>query len=525
MALSIGSFAKLAGVSPRTLRHYEQIGLLPAPPRSGNDYRVYDAKLLPRIQRIRKLQTLGFALPEIREILRFAEVDLSESFGRKLAEVVERIRTLQDRKEQLEQLLSVAHRIDSETDSAFPAESAPKPIPERERKQFMEKFTDIVRQEILTGIKARCGVVTESHRRYLERDVALYATPERSAVLTAIKDCVDFARAHGLRLGPGRGSAPASLAFFSLGLGAIDPTHYDLTPERLEALDWNVHIDVEYERGLAFTEYCRKRSAALPRGRIEAFRMPLIDILAETDHRIGHPFDADAIDDDSDLVLAPFRAGDLSRIFLFDASADTLVARVFPEPVLFHGTVGVAEFLSAQSIDSFRDVLNAVAVWRPTRHGQVPERIENYLRARKNPVPYPFLMSELQGTLAPNGGCVLYHEDLIRILRAYTAWPGERCNRLRVALFRKDMDAARDDLSELRRLAPSAVADLIERESPNTFCFAHTVAFGRFTKRTALLKTLHRAEYLVAIDAFESKHALRWDDIGVRTGGVSLLQS
>ncbi|GAA3223091.1 MerR family transcriptional regulator [Oerskovia jenensis] len=66
---SIQEIARLAGTTSRTLRHYDDVGLL-APSRVGhNGYRYYDGPALVRLQRILLLRDLGVGLPAIAEIL------------------------------------------------------------------------------------------------------------------------------------------------------------------------------------------------------------------------------------------------------------------------------------------------------------------------------------------------------------------------------------------------------------------------------------------------------------------------
>jgi MerR family transcriptional regulator, thiopeptide resistance regulator len=69
MDWSIHDIARLAGTTSRTLRHYDQIGLL-APSRVGaNGYRYYDDAALMRLQRILLLRELGLGLPAIADLL------------------------------------------------------------------------------------------------------------------------------------------------------------------------------------------------------------------------------------------------------------------------------------------------------------------------------------------------------------------------------------------------------------------------------------------------------------------------
>jgi len=67
--LLVGRLAKLSGVRPDTIRFYERIGLLPKPQRLASGYRIYDDATLKQVRFIRKAQSLGFSLDEIRRIM------------------------------------------------------------------------------------------------------------------------------------------------------------------------------------------------------------------------------------------------------------------------------------------------------------------------------------------------------------------------------------------------------------------------------------------------------------------------
>ncbi|MGW9159244.1 MerR family transcriptional regulator [Microbacterium sp. NPDC055665] len=66
---SIQEIARLAGTTSRTLRHYDDIGLLPPSRIAPNGYRHYDGRALVRLQRILLLRELGLGLPQIAEVL------------------------------------------------------------------------------------------------------------------------------------------------------------------------------------------------------------------------------------------------------------------------------------------------------------------------------------------------------------------------------------------------------------------------------------------------------------------------
>lgn len=69
MDWSIQQLAKLTGTTSRTLRHYDDIGLLPPSRVAANGYRHYDEDALVRLQRILLLRQLGLGLPQIADVL------------------------------------------------------------------------------------------------------------------------------------------------------------------------------------------------------------------------------------------------------------------------------------------------------------------------------------------------------------------------------------------------------------------------------------------------------------------------
>lgn len=71
--LFIGSVARELGLNPKTLRYYEDIGLLPEADRTDSGYRVYPPEVVNRLKFIKQAQRLGFKLDEIKDILSLKE--------------------------------------------------------------------------------------------------------------------------------------------------------------------------------------------------------------------------------------------------------------------------------------------------------------------------------------------------------------------------------------------------------------------------------------------------------------------
>jgi DNA-binding transcriptional MerR regulator len=96
---SINKLAVLAGVSTRTLRYYDQIGLLIPKRISSNGYRIYGREEVDKLQQILFFRELGFRLEDIIKIVS------SEAFDSKKA-LEEHLKALEARRRQLDELIS-----------------------------------------------------------------------------------------------------------------------------------------------------------------------------------------------------------------------------------------------------------------------------------------------------------------------------------------------------------------------------------------------------------------------------------
>ena len=100
MKMHINEFAKLAGVSVRTLHYYDEIGLLkPAEVDQQNGYRFYDENSILRMQEILFYRELDFSLKSIIEILSSPDYDKEKALA-------EQKKLLILKKERLERLIS-----------------------------------------------------------------------------------------------------------------------------------------------------------------------------------------------------------------------------------------------------------------------------------------------------------------------------------------------------------------------------------------------------------------------------------
>lgn len=108
--LRIKTLADAASVSVDTIRYYEKQGLLPEPERGENGYRLYSPVAIEQLRFIKKSQSLGFSLNEIKHLMTIsakADGDMAEVKAltdSKIATVKEKVEELNELLGQLQQL-------------------------------------------------------------------------------------------------------------------------------------------------------------------------------------------------------------------------------------------------------------------------------------------------------------------------------------------------------------------------------------------------------------------------------------
>ncbi|GFE78634.1 MerR family transcriptional regulator [Steroidobacter agaridevorans] len=111
--LRIGEFARLANVSIKLVRHYDEIGLLPAHAIDPNtNYRYYSVTQLARINELLVYRSLGFSLQEVRRLLRaeHSPEQLREMLLQRRASLQVRIEAERARLEEVEARISQIER-------------------------------------------------------------------------------------------------------------------------------------------------------------------------------------------------------------------------------------------------------------------------------------------------------------------------------------------------------------------------------------------------------------------------------
>lgn len=108
--MQIGVLAQATQTPVETIRYYEREGLLPPPPRSEGNYRIYGAQQVERLAFIRHCRSLDMTLDEIRLLLRFRDApgadcgDVNALLDEHIGHVAARIRGLKQLEKQLKAL-------------------------------------------------------------------------------------------------------------------------------------------------------------------------------------------------------------------------------------------------------------------------------------------------------------------------------------------------------------------------------------------------------------------------------------
>src|SRR5262245_23008855 len=112
-SLTIGQVAKTSGVAAKTIRYYEEIGVLPAPSRAASGYRLYDQPGVERLRFIRRARALGLPLEQLKTLMGTLSSDSHLPFRPRLRALVRtqfdavthQIAELKELRQQLEQVL------------------------------------------------------------------------------------------------------------------------------------------------------------------------------------------------------------------------------------------------------------------------------------------------------------------------------------------------------------------------------------------------------------------------------------
>jgi len=113
--MNIGEAAALSGLPAKTIRYYEDVGLLPRPVRGGNGYRHYGDKEVNTLRFLKRARALGFSVEDCRELLSLygdrerRSADVKAVALARVAEIDRRIADMEGMRRALEDLAARCH--------------------------------------------------------------------------------------------------------------------------------------------------------------------------------------------------------------------------------------------------------------------------------------------------------------------------------------------------------------------------------------------------------------------------------
>lgn len=108
-ALRIGEVARLVGISAKTLRYYEDIGLVSPAGRTDSGYRIYGWRELEQIEFIQRAKLMGLSLEQIRSLVEVAEAGMPSGVLRRLDDLLDQ--KLEETERRLEELRDFRERL------------------------------------------------------------------------------------------------------------------------------------------------------------------------------------------------------------------------------------------------------------------------------------------------------------------------------------------------------------------------------------------------------------------------------
>lgn len=502
MMLTIGELSREVGVSQRTLRFYEEVGLLSGIERAAGGGRLFGPEAVHGVRRVLALKSLGLRLADIRQVL-------ADGSG---ARLLHALRTCCREMEEKRSVLEGMQRHLETLTEFWPEEGLDFP-------------NDDWCEVLLGRMLARHGLAGEGR----EADAAHFAA-ELAAVRAA--DAMPLvwgawrlgrlARRHGIRLVP-RGPAASSLLFRAFGLWTCDALAFGLRPERVFLSGRKLPFSIPYLAPGEFAGELEDLNRRMSPYAFKGYRLPLLDILSKVYGRLGIARPEDFVAEHGDVFLREISQGEPTRVFGLDWDSASICARLYPEWSAWRQGISLRRLLSETPVPTLRDFLNVQALWALYNSEEElrTSRLHLYLglvRANSFAADGPDWAVEL---LRPNRGMIIFHEDIHALVQTATGW-----NEAQVDSFRRRLGhgkASEEELSEVRSRLGEGLMERLVEAAPVVFLRAHLAGSLTLTMETAILCRRHREIYFEEADTMRALHGVSWDDVGFEHKVMSAL--
>jgi len=387
--------------------------------------------------------------------------------------------------------------------------------------------------EKLTNLPTQLAAPKSVYASRLEAELRILEDNGYCGYFLIVADYVDWAKANGIAVGPGRGSGPCSLVGFVLGITSIDPIKYNLpferfvNPERDQVPDFD--LDFCAERRKEVSAYIQSKHGVdrvaqissddtrpLP-SRLVICDRPLAELVTlYSNPESGFPT--------ARMNLAQIASAGLVQFNVINQKALTIIQRVTEKlaipntsieinnialndantyRLLSTGeTTNIAELdhehykaaLIAVQPQRFEELYATLALSYPRLRGY----IQTFTERQNNAASIQYFHPALESITAETYGLILYQEQVMHIAHKIAGFPMAEADSFRRALRKSDREAICMQKSKFVDgainfgLAKSEATGLFEHlaiSEPRTFNKSHAVAYAMLAYQTAWLKT------------------------------------
>lgn len=494
---TISKLAKMLGLSEKAIRLYEKGGLLTKVSRSDSNYRHFNEQHLKELKRILSLKSLGLTLNEIKEIVTSLEDNAEEAFNdfyvNQLKKTELELKLLEKRKKEIAKKISITQKLTGYKTKGVGME--------KDVKEFLNLKKMAIKKYKKYGTEIDL---------FLERE-KFFDSEIKIQFIEDVREVIKFLERTKIKIGPLRGSASSSLILDLLGINSINPLDYELIPERFSKDKLYLDFDVEFERGDEFIRFCKQLTFDREY-KFEAYKLPIIDIISNTEKRIKQKIDSKKINDFDMSFKRLINNNDFYFIPQVDFPKNTKCFKIFENDSKLWNMEENLSILNPQ---------NAYDIWAYTSlEGR--EVAKSKLDAFLNNKPHKYFLKLpvfVQNIMKKNRGHIIYQEEWLTILAHFLDNDFTLAEALRRD-FRKVGEIAFDKYK-----LPKHVKDLLVEEHGSLFNLSHIVSTWQQAKVCAYLKTNHREVYLDEIKKFESGNPnYSWADFGFKSDGLILMQ-
>ena len=357
-----------------------------------------------------------------------------------------------------------------------------------------------------SGLGKRYTPITEEAQNRLNHELDIIKNVGFADYFLIVWDIIRFAKSRDIMVGPGRGSAAGSIAFYSLGVTNIDPIRYSLmferfiNPESVCIPDITIDIAPDgYQKVIDYTveKYGSEQYTELSK-KISFAVLSELDVIKSTVNLIkktrGIDIDLENIDYNCKEVYDLISSGNTEDVFLLEDEA----AQVF---------------MQGLNPDSMEEIIAGITLYRPG----VMAEAQKYIRGKKDPAIIAYKHPLLKQTLGVTYGCILYQEQVMEILQNLTGCSLGKADIMRRSINRKGSEQAETERKNfiygsadgeipgcirngIDEKTAISIFDDISSAGILTFNKAHAAAYALVAYQMAYLKTFYNREYMETVE-------------------------